>query len=87
MTRQIDEDVFSVLYHKGNGRPNASIRKMVAMMILKEGNGWSDQQLFEQCRFNLTVMRALGIQNLDEDVPVESTWYRFRKEILEYYVL
>ena len=85
VTRQIDEDVFSVLYHKGNGRPNASIRKMVAMMILKEGNGWSDQQLFEQCRFNLTVMRALGIQNLDEDVPVESTWYRFRKEILEYY--
>jgi len=42
VTRNIDEDIFSVLFHKGNGRPNNAIREKEAMMILKEGNGWSD---------------------------------------------
>jgi hypothetical protein len=32
----------------------------VAMLILKEGFGWSDEQLFEAIHFNLLVRRALG---------------------------
>lgn len=76
---RLDEEVYSVLFCENNGRPNASLRVLVGMMILKEGNGWSDEQLFEECRFNIKVMLALGYMNLDEDVPVESTYYAFRK--------
>jgi len=32
------------------------------MMILKEGFGWSDGKLFEECNFNILVMKALGLE-------------------------
>lgn len=81
---RIDEKIFSVLFSLENGRPNASIRVLIGMMILKEGNGWSDEQLFDQCRFNIKVLMALGYMNLDDNVPVESTYYLFRKLLTEY---
>jgi len=43
------------------------------MLVLKEGYGWSDAQLFEECRFNILTMRALGMMNLNDEVPTEST--------------
>lgn len=50
----------------GQRLPNASIRVLVGMMSLKEGQGWSDEQLFEQCRYNLLVRSALGVMNLTD---------------------
>ncbi len=82
---QIDESLYSVLYHQRMGRPNAPVRILIGMMILKEGQGWSDEQLFEECRFNLKIMRALGLSNIDDDIPVEATYYEFRKLLGEYY--
>jgi len=76
---QIDESIYSVLYSDNKGRPNSSIRTMIGMMILKEGQGWSDEQLFDECRFNIKMMLALGLPNLNDDVPVESTYYEFRR--------
>ena len=35
---RVNEDIFSVLYSSDNGSPNASIRVLVGMMILKEGH-------------------------------------------------
>jgi len=63
---QIDESPYSVLYASRMGRPNASVSKLISMMILKEGHGWSDEQLFERCRFDLKILLALGISNLNE---------------------
>jgi hypothetical protein len=80
----INEQIFSVLYCKDNGTPNASIRVLVAMMLLKEGQGWSDDQLFENCNYNLLVRSALGLLTLDDTVPVASTYYRFRSNIVNY---
>ena len=80
----INEHIFSVLYCKDNGTPNASIRVLVAMMLLKEGQGWSDDQLFENCNYNLLVRSALGLLTLDDTVPVASTYYRFRRNIVDY---
>jgi hypothetical protein len=48
------------LFDDATGRPNAPIRVLVAMLILKEGFGWSDEALFEAIHFNLLVRRALG---------------------------
>ena len=57
ITAQIDETPYGVLFDEHTGRPNAPVRQLVAMMILKEGHGWSDAGLFEHGRFNLLVMR------------------------------
>jgi hypothetical protein len=84
VTGRINETIFSVLFVGDNGRPNASVRVMVAMMILKEGHGWSDEELYEQCGFNAMVMNALGLNNIDDAAPVCSTYYAFRKRIYEY---
>jgi hypothetical protein len=54
------------------------------MMVLKEGMGISDEQLYDDGRFNLRTRSALGLVNTDEEIPVESTYYLFRKRIVEY---
>jgi hypothetical protein len=81
---RIDEEIFKPLYCDNNGTPNASIRVLVGMMILKEGQGWSDEQLFEQCNYNLLIRSALGLMNLNDAVPVASTYYLFRRRIVAY---
>jgi len=84
ITSKIDENIFSCLYADKIGAPNASISQLIAMMLLKEGHGWSDKELYENCRFNMLVRKALGIINLDETIPSESTYYLLRKNIVEY---
>ena len=84
VTSEIDEDVFSVLFDADIGRPNAPIRQLFAMMIMKEGFGWSDAQLFDECRFDVLAMRALGLMNLSDEAPVESTFYLFKQALYAY---
>ena len=81
---RIDEGIFSTLFNNSTGAPNASIRILVGMMILKESFVWSDSQLFEQCRFNLLVRGALGLFNMNDPLPVESTYYLLRKRIYDH---
>lgn len=81
---RIKEDNYRPLFDDKMGAPNASIAVLVSMMILKEAYGWSDMQLFEQCSFNLLVRSALGLANLDDKVPADSTYYLFRKRAYEY---
>jgi hypothetical protein len=54
------------------------------MMILKESFVWSDSQLFEHCRFNLLVRSSLGLFNMNDPLPVESTYYLLRKRIYDH---
>jgi len=84
VTYRIDEEPFRPLFCEDFGSPNASIRVLVGMMVLKEAEGWSDALLFEQCRFNLLVRSALGILNIDDSPPAESTYYLFRKRIVDW---
>jgi hypothetical protein len=81
---RIDETPYSVLYHSNNGRPNASVRVLISMMILKEGHGWSDEQLFDRCRFDLKLILALGGTRLQDSIPTESTYYEFRRLLVEH---
>jgi hypothetical protein len=55
------------------------------MMILKEAFGWSDNELYENCRFNLLARSALGLFNIHDSIPVESTYYLFRKRIHDHH--
>jgi hypothetical protein len=81
---RIDETLFSILFNNTTGAPNSSIHTLVGMMILKESFVWSDSQLFEHCRFNLLVRSALGLFNMNDSLPVESTYYLLRKRIYEH---
>jgi len=81
---RIDESIFSVLFNDTTGAPNAPVCTLIGMMILKESFGWSDSQLFEHCRFNLLVRSAIGLFNINDPLPVESTYYLLRKRIYDY---
>ena len=88
VTSKVDEDIFKPLYtteREDNrvGRPNASIRILVSMMILKEGCGCSNEQLYEQCRFNLLYRRALGMVTTAEvqtAIPVKQDQWKISVE-------
>ena len=86
LTSKVDESLFKVLFPKGkkSGRPNASIRVLVAMSALKEGFGCSDADLFEKCDFDMLTRRALGLDCLGDAAPSIDTWYLFRRRIYEY---
>ena len=81
---RIDESIFSMLFNNTIGAPNAPVRTLVGMMILKESFVWSDSQLFEHCRFNLLVRSSLGLFNMNDPLPVESTYYLLRKRIYDH---
>lgn len=81
ITSKINEKRFEVLFSKGQGRPNASIRILLSMMVMKEGKGWSDEQLFEESQFNMLVMRALGLNNINDSIPSMGTYYNFKRAL------
>lgn len=82
ITSRIPEALFSVLFSEDNGRPNAPIRQLIGMLILKEGNDWTDEQLFEACSYNILVLRALGLTNLSDEAPCGATYYNFKESLL-----
>lgn len=84
VTSRINENLFKPLYCGNNGTPNAPVRVLISMMILKEAEGLSDQKLFENCRFNMLTRSAIGLANADDLVPAGSTYYLFRKRIMDY---
>lgn len=85
VTSKINEDIFSVLYKSGNmGAPTASVRILVAMSILKEGFGCSDENLFERIEFDLLVRKALGLINLDDVPPSLDTYYLFNRRLCDH---
>lgn len=86
ITSAIDEKKYKVLFSEKMGSPNAPIRILLSMMILKEGFGWSDEQLFDHCQFNLLVMKALGINNIDDELLCPATYYNFKNALYCYQV-
>lgn len=86
VTSQIDERLFACLFSKRMGAPNAEIRILVAMIILKEGFGWSDEQLFMEANFNLRIMCCLGLNNVTDRVPCMATYYNFKKAVYRHQI-
>ena len=85
VTSQIDETIFAPLFKQGNmGAPNASIRVIIGMSIIKEGFGCSDEDLFDKCQFDLLVRKALGLVSLSDVTPSIDTYYLLRRRICEY---
>jgi hypothetical protein len=60
VTKRIPEERIAELFDEESGRPNAPIRLLVAMLILKEGFGRNDEQLFDAIHFNLRWANGSG---------------------------
>lgn len=81
---KIKDSIFKTLYLLDNGRSNASVKLLLAMMVFKEGFGCHDKQLFMEAQFNNLMMAALGLRNADQYIPLELTYYKFRSDLLKY---
>lgn len=84
VTCNIDEEVFRPLFAQKMGCPTKAIRQLVAMSILKEGAGCSDETLYENCRYNLLWRAALGLFNIEDQCPAISSYYHLRELICKY---
>ncbi len=45
--RQIDEAPFAVLYAEEDSRPNVPVNVLVGLEVLKAGNGWTDEEMYD----------------------------------------
>lgn len=76
VTDKIDEYDFDELHEEGvrSLLPN---KTLAAMIIMKEGFGWGDAQLINECKNDLRVRHALAIVDATE-VPTASMMNKFR---------
>lgn len=81
----IDEEILRPLFVDGNmGAPTKELRILIAMRILKEGRGCSDEQLYENVRFNLIWRQAVGLFNISDPCPSIDSYYKLFRRIAEY---
>jgi hypothetical protein len=81
---RIDEQAFSVLYANLPSRPNAPINELVSLEFLKDGNGWTDEEMYEHYLFDLQTRHALGLDQLGEEHLELRTVYNFRQRLSQY---
>jgi hypothetical protein len=81
---RIKEDAFSVLYSDEPSRPNIPVNVLIGLETLKGGNGWSDEELYDEYNFNLQVRYALGYQDFREGGFELRTLYNFRQRLSKY---
>ena len=81
----IDEEILRPLFVDGNmGAPTKQLRILIAMRMLKEGRGCSDEQLYENVRFNLVWRQAVGLFNINDECPSIDSYYMLFRRIAEY---
>jgi hypothetical protein len=81
---RIDESLFTDLFSDQPSRPNSPINILVGAETLKSGFGWSDEELYDEIRFNLQVRYALGLRDMGP-VPFElRTLYNHRQRVSRY---
>lgn len=81
---RVDEQVFAVLYADIPSRPNAPINELVSLEFLKDGNGWTDEEMYEHYLFDLQTRHALGLDQLGEEHLELRTVYNFRQRLSAY---
>lgn len=80
----IDEDAYAVLYADIPSRPNVPVNILVALEILKAGQGWSDEELYDNVCYNIQTRYAMGLRTLGEAYFCMRTIYGFRQRLMEH---
>lgn len=78
---RIDETIYEVLYADDPSRPNTPVNVLVGLEMMKDGNGWSDEEMYENFCFNIQVRYALGYRTLGEGHFDLRTMYNFRQRL------
>jgi hypothetical protein len=81
---RIDESIFAILYSDKASRPNTPINILLGLEILKDGNGWTDEEMYENFCYNVQVRYALGLHSLDEGHFELRTMYNFRQRLVQH---
>jgi hypothetical protein len=78
----IDEEVFRDCFHQKNGRPNKSIRDLICLHLLKEGNDLTDEEVLDLYEFNLQWHYALGVESGSAHI-CQKTLHNFRHRMMQ----
>jgi len=78
----IDEEAFRDAFSSTRGRPNKSIRLLVALHLLKDWNDLTDEQVIDHLEYNLQWHYALGIES-DTAHVCQKTLHNFRALLME----
>jgi len=81
---RIPEERFAVLYSKIDSRPNAPVNVLVGGDMLKDGFGWTDEELERHLQFDLQTRYALGLDDLSQSVPTLRTFQNHRRRVREH---
>ena len=81
---RVDEQPFAKLYVDFPSRPNAPINELVSLEFLKDGNGWTDEEMYQHYLFDLQTRHALGLDQLGEAHFELRTVYNFRERLSQY---
>lgn len=81
----IDEKRFSVLYSNQASRPNKAVNVLVGLLILKQQNGLSDEELIGSLYFDYRFQYALGLESdADKERLCINTLSNFRCRLVEH---
>jgi len=80
----IDEEIFKALYCEHFGRGNFPVNILVSLEIIKEMFALTDEQLFDRYHFDLSIRRALGLKDINEQILAPRTFYYFRFAVARY---
>lgn len=80
----INEDRFAVLYSDKLSRPNKPVNILVSLLILKELNDLTDEELIDAYYFDYRFQQALGISDLSEEGLAINTLTNFRNRLVAY---
>ncbi|MFZ3151066.1 MAG: transposase [Anaerolineaceae bacterium] len=81
---RLDETPFAILYADCPSRPNIPVNVLVGLEYLKAGNGWTDEEMFDEFGYNSQVRYALGFRQLGEGDFEPRTLYYFRERLSRY---
>lgn len=81
---RIPEDRFAILYAPDPSRPNVPVNVLIGLEVLKEGFGWSDEEMYGHFLLDLQVRYALGSDNFGEGDFDLRTVYYFRHRLSEH---
>jgi hypothetical protein len=81
---KIPEEHFAVLYSETDSRPNAPVNVLVGGDMLKDGFGWTDEELEGHLQYDLQTRYALGLDDLSQSVPTLRTFQNHRRRVRQY---
>lgn len=81
---KLDETPFGILYADCPSRPNIPVNVLVGLEYLKAGNGWTDEEMFDEFGYNSQVRYALGFRQLGDGDFESRTLYYFRERLSRY---